>query len=895
MSNIYVITEGPYSSPIQDIKEWFDFFEIQGVQVGQMFEDRPIENPKVITDDIFAQVYEKQKHFPINEDLKELQPKVILIFGKNACNYYFNEDWKKVLGQSKMIEIDGNQYLAFGFGSTLWMRNNKWTSYSKLVDATNKAVFESNGVSYEQSTGFKYIHNRDEFHKVLDYCKETGTFCFDFETTGLDYFREEQKPTILSICFQHGFSYILPLYHFESWFNEEDIQYFFKVIGEEIFNNIKVNKIAHNLKFDLHWMRRFGVDKYDGRFNDTMLMSHILDENTKNGLKDLARKYFIKFSGYENELKKEDGSLDKFSWETVPLELLSKYAALDTDLTLRLYHMFEEMLIEDGISLKEKRNILTRIQDKFVGLENGEKLTPYKGLTNIEYLEYLETIPYRLYLLYRNLTMPAFFALFDAEHHGCKIDSELIRKSIKEAEIILEKKSKQLHELPEIKKFEILKRKQINEARIELLEEKIKARLEKYKPGTALEVKYRDEIQRIKSGELDLYEGINFSSPTQLKEFLFTPMGLNLKGMWDERKKEYTLTTKREFLAEIDHPFVILLLSYRSIASMLSTFYEGILERLDSNDIVHTSFLLHGTTTGRLASRGPNLQNIPARIKFKDEEAEKVLKMVKKFFIALSENHYMLQADYSQAELRVIANFSGDPTMVDAYKHDKDLHAITASNELGLTFEQFMELPPDEVKKHRTAAKGTNFGLVFDMSIQGYLDYARNNYGVVMTYEEAEKKYKAFFKMYSKLKEWHRTYVKFAEKYGYVRTLFGRKRRLLSIQSKEDTPAKGMDIRASINSPIQGTSGEYAIFSAAIMRHRMNATCPFVNTVHDSVFFYPLITELDKNIPLIMGACENPPIQTYFGIYPGEVGMKMDLEISDKSWGDMVPIEKFQK
>ena len=179
------------------------------------------------------------------------------------------------------------------------------------------------------------------------------------------------------------------LFHFQSPFNDVEIDFIFKYLAKNIFENKDVIKVGHNIKFDLHWVMRFITYNLKGRFDDTMLMHHLLDELSAHGLKDLTSEYFPQFSGYEKELS-------KYSWDKVPLDILAKYAATDSDLTLRFYIWFEDLLLNDD--------------------ENN-----------------------KLYVLYRNLTIPSMLVFLKAEHHGAKINREYIIESIKFAEKVLKK------------------------------------------------------------------------------------------------------------------------------------------------------------------------------------------------------------------------------------------------------------------------------------------------------------------------------------------------------------------------------------------------------------------------------------------------------------------------
>jgi hypothetical protein len=203
------------------------------------------------------------------------------------------------------------------------------------------------------------------------------------------------------------------------------------------------------------------------------------------------------------------------------------------------------------------------------------------------------------------------------------------------------------------------------------------------------------------------------------------------------------------------------------------------------------------------SSKDPNLQNIPTNSKLYDETSKIVTSFVKKSF-TVPEGKTLIQLDYSQAELRVVASFANEKAMLTAYENDQDLHAVTAANMLKLSLEAFYELDKDTQKKWRTRAKAGNFGLLYGMSAGGFKDYARNNYGVELTDKEAEDTRKLFFQTYPNLLEYHATYIAKGRKFGYVRTLFGRKRHTPDIHSS-DNLKRSNDERVGINCVTEDT------------------------------------------------------------------------------------------
>lgn len=689
---------------------------------------------------------------------------------------------------------------------------------------------------------YKILNNLADVEKLLNDCAKEQLFCFDFETTGLEWYDENELPTIMSVSYNLGYSYIIPLYHFDSPFTENQCFLIWQWLKNKIFENKNVIKIGHNIKFDLHWIMRFCTQNLKGQYHDTLLQHHLLDEINLHGLKELVSDFFPDESKYEDEV-------GKYKWNEIPLELLSKYAGKDTDFTLRFYIWFTSALIEDD---EESR----------------------------------------LYILYRNLTMPSLFHFLYAEHHGALIDKEYIIKSIEFAKEVLMKIELEMRSDEDLERYEMIKLEQIKEAEIQKLNDKI----ENCKRAAQID-KYELKKRQIINGNIDVYEGMNFNSPKQLTEFLFSENGLALPLYYDTQKREHVETTNADALKTYTHDFIDNLISYRSVSKMISTYYEGILERLDLKNYIHSSFLIHGTTTGRISSKNPNLQNIPNRVKSKIPEVIDVFKRVKKFFICL-EGYEMIQGDFSGAELKTIANISGDETMRNAFLNGLDLHAITGAKILGITLEELMSKTEEQIKKARNDAKGANFGLMYGAQEKTYLQYFKDLTGRDITPKDFIIHRDAIFKTYKRLDEWHTSYINKGRKFGYVRTLFGRKRRLPNIKS-DNNRLRSQDERLAINSPVQGTSGEWTLFTIVLICKIFNSAVNddkatiFFNSVHDSMFFYVKKQYVEMFNKFISPLAAKPPLDTYFGVdfERYNVPMLLDLEKSSTSWGQMEKIK----
>ena len=301
---------------------------------------------------------------------------------------------------------------------------------------------------------------------------------------------------------------------------------------------------------------------------------------------------------------------------------------------------------------------------------------------------------------------------------------------------------------------------------------------------------------------------------------------------------------------------------------------------------VHRDHSYHGNgICCHNSSSGPNLQNIPTRTRQDDEDVMWAIKQVKKFF-KVPDGFVGLQFDFSQAELRLIANFSGDETMKSVYLEGKDIHSMTGARIAGMDYDSFLE--SENFKRGRNDAKSANFGLVYDISIPGYIAYIRNATGKLISEDTAKNHRDSLFGVYKKLKNWHMEYKAKAQRFGYVRTLFGRKRRLPDVNHRVSSIASKA-MRNAINSPIQGSGGEWTIFVMALLDIVLPSKCYFFNTVHDSFFLYCPKDLVPYVCSLVKKYAEKPPVVRYFDCREDrlEVSMKIDLELSDKSWGDM--------
>lgn len=342
-----------------------------------------------------------------------------------------------------------------------------------------------------------------------------------------------------------------------------------------------------------------------------------------------------------------------------------------------------------------------------------------------------------------------------------------------------------------------------------------------------LEVKYRQEITKL---EKDIYDcagtKFNIFSPKQLGEVLFDKFNLNIPS---NKKK----STNIEILNEIEdrHPIVPLIIRYRTITKLYNTYILGFLNLLDNKDKIHSLFNQTLTSTGRLSSSEPNLQNIPIRT----EEGRNL----RKLFVPSSENGMIVSADYSQIELRLLASFSGDEKLISAFNNGEDIHARTASEIFGIPLS-------DVTPELRRQAKAINFGIVYGISDFGL----SQNIGI--TRKEASNYIKLYFERYPNIETYMKSNVEYCRKFGYIKTIFGRIRPIPEINSSNYN-IRTFGERAAMNMPLQGSASD--IIKLAMVKifdefNKKQLKSKIIVQVHDELVVdcYPGEMEMVKDI-----------------------------------------------
>ena len=349
----------------------------------------------------------------------------------------------------------------------------------------------------------------------------------------------------------------------------------------------------------------------------------------------------------------------------------------------------------------------------------------------------------------------------------------------------------------------------------------------------------------------------NVNSPQQLAEILFDKMNLGLGG----RRRSKPRSTAAEVLEELalTHELPRKVLEYREISKLKSTYVDA-LPRLIHADTgrLHTSFSQTGTATGRLSSSDPNLQNIPVRTELG--------RQIRAEFVA-SPGNTLLSADYSQIELRILAHFSQDPVLIDAFRTGQDIHSRTAQEVFGVG-------PMAQNAEHRRAAKAINFGII----------YGQTPFGLAaqlgIDQKEAARFITAYFARYRGVKEYLDRSLAEARKTGVTRTLFGRIRPVPEVTSPQPN-LRNFAERTALNTPLQGTAADLIkIAMIAIDRQLANEgfQAKMILQVHDELLFEAPHAEMDRLRKLVRPAMEN--------VYALTVPLVVDMK-AGPNWRDM--------
>ena len=598
-------------------------------------------------------------------------------------------------------------------------------------------------VKSEINSSYVCISTEKSLKELIKKASKAKTIAVDTETTGLDYMDTELVG--ISLSYQAGEAYYIPLKHDDDSVDQLDLNIVLKELRpllEDSSNKI----IGQNIKFDRNVLAKYGVDIASIK-NDTMMMSYVLDASATRHNLDALSSYYLNYktSTFEDVAGK---GVKQITFDKVPIEAATNYAAEDADITLRLYEELNPKL--------EGEDSLNKLNDE--------------------------------------IEIPLIEVLSEMEQNGAILNSKILNSQSKDLE-----------------------------SRIKKLE------------GKAYQL----------AGE-----EFNLGSTKQLREIFFE----KLKYRIIKKTPGGQPSTDEKVLAELAEEYELpkVLLEHRTLSKLKSTYTDKLPNQVSqSTGKVHTSFHQAVTTTGRLSSSDPNLQNIPIRT----EDGRRIRQAFEP-----SKGNKFISADYSQIELRVMAHMSKDAGLLQAFQEGEDVHSKTASE----VFDVGIKHVTSDLRRN---AKAINFGLIYGISAFGLgkqLGISRNLAAEYMA---------MYFEKYPDVKKYMELTKEFASQNGYVETLFGRRLYLRDINATNAMRRQASE-RAAINAPVQGTAADIMKIAMINMHKAIKkekSEAKLILQVHDELILDTPKDEIDKIVSLItdsmMGAANlDVPLEIDIGI-----------------------------
>ena len=593
------------------------------------------------------------------------------------------------------------------------------------------------------NTNYEMINSEKELDKIIKLASKSKIIAIDTETTGLDYMDADLVG--ISLSYEPGKAFYIPFGH-----EKQDVpQLKEKVVINKLkpfLEKAKDKIIGQNIKFDRNILARYGI-KIDSIKNDTMMMSYVLDASATRHNLDALSSYYLdyKTSTFEEVAGK---GVKQVTFDKVPLDLATDYAAEDADITLRLYE-----------TLEPKLNAIKPLQK-----------------------------------LIEEIEIPLIEVLSDMEQNGTQLNSKILASQSKDLESRIKKLEKLAYEI---------------------------------------------------AGE-----EFNLGSTKQLREIFFEKLNYRIIKKTPGGQPSTDEKVLQELAEEYELPKV--LLEHRTLSKLKSTYTDKLPGQISSNTgKVHTSFHQAVTTTGRLSSSDPNLQNIPIRT----EDGRRI----RQAFEATKGNK-IISADYSQIELRVMAHLSKDEGLLEAFNQGEDIHAKTASEVFDVSLE---EVTPDL----RRNAKAINFGLIYGISAFGLGKQLGINRNLAAEYMGM------YFEKYPGVKAYMESTKDFARDSGYIETLFGRRLYLRDINASNAIRRQASE-RVAINAPVQGSAADImkiAMINAHSALKKSKLKAKLTLQVHDELIVDSPKGETEKVVKLLTKSMQDAvnldvPLEVDIGI-----------------------------
>lgn len=739
----------------------------------------------------------------LDEEIEEVNPRIIVPTGPVSL--------KAVLGKTGMtksrgraVEKDGRIILPI-YHPKVALR---FPGYKEDIgsDVDNLVKLYKTGKIEVTTTNYKLLDTVQSVKSELDKLRKAKKLtAFDIETTGLEYYRPWSKIVMISFSNQANTGIAIPLFHRQTPFSEKELEKVVDLVAD-FMEDPEVPKVAHNGKFDMTWLK-YVLDIDTANYVlDTQILHYltVTEELGTHDLKSLAWE-FTDMGGYDNELDEYRSKLpedQRYNYDNIPLDILWVYGAADPDCTLRVAKAL------------------------FPDLKKNQK---WQWLMD-------------------NVYIRGSYSFRDIQMWGMKTSSKVFKEYDEAYGEEVARIQNKLRTYPEVLDIERERLDKYSQRQALLKSVPKKDRTEEQQQFIDTTAKYKD------------YE-FNFASVQQVSELLFG----RLKLSTTEKTKTGAYSTNEDALKEMSkqHPLPNLMLEFRKINTLNNMFVKK-LPLLVQDDFVHPSFNLTGTVTSRISTENPNSQQIPRMVE--DPLLFQYRHEIKKIFISrFGTNGVIMQADYSQLELRLACLYSLDKNMLKLFNMGGDIHKNTAAwmwtdNDVSLVD-----------KDMRTKAKAVNFGIIYKKS--GYtfaveecgydLRKDRTHPNNQRALAEGYKIVDDYLGVFKELKQWMDDIVVFARKHGYVETIFGNRRRLPNLRSNIDAIRAEAE-RQAVNAPIQGTGAVMTLLSCnkihEYIKKRIKKSgfkSVLINTVHDSIVFDVYLPELLELTAFVRDTMEN--------------------------------------
>lgn len=588
-------------------------------------------------------------------------------------------------------------------------------------------------------TAYETVTTLESLNAWIKKAMESSVMAIDTETTSLN--AVEAQLVGLSLALDKGQACYIPVAHQtdKPQLNREGVL----TALRPLLTHPCVLKVGHNLKYDLVVLATYGITI--SPLTDTMLLSYVLDAGKNgHGMDELAELHL----GYKTIKFRDVAGTGKAmkTFDHIPLDQATAYAAEDADITLQLYHVFRPRLV-------------------------AEKMAH----------------------VFERLERPLIPVIAAMERQGIRIDRLLLDQ---------------------------------------------------------LGHEFSSQMARLEATIYQLAGRVfNVGSPKQLGEILFDEMGLSLSQPANgfQKIKPPKKTKTGAYVTDVDvleslaahgHELPARVLEWRSLSKLKSTYVDGLIAAASpKTSRVHTSYSLAGTSTGRLSSSDPNLQNIPIRT----ENGRKI----RQAFVT-DPGYCLVSLDYSQIELRLLAHMAEVPALVEAFRKGMDIHNTTAATMFGAS--------PDQMDGTlRRKAKAINFGIIYGISAFGLSQQLGISQG------EAAAYIKAYFETYPGIQQYMERCKEFARRHGYVQTLWGRKCYTPGIQDN-NAVARQFAERQAINAPLQGSNADIikrAMIHIPPLLQKLASNTHMLLQVHDELVFEVPVEELGTTIPALKKLMEN--------------------------------------